>query len=755
MGLNAVVGADFSAFTAAIAAAEIKTNDMARAGKNAARDLTTMVYALDGTKVMREAELAAEAIRRVEGVSRLTAAEAARMSAPINEAVAKYKAMGQEVPPHLAATSTALAGVTTGNTSVLSSVKTMAAGYVTGMLTLQAAQRVFQELTGFVKESIAASAEAGQVQQRLASALTNTRQPVAAVSAAFNDFARHMEVTTTLSAGEVVSVMALATEMGVTAGQMGRLIQVSANLSSAWKVGLEEAMSLVVKGGEGMTKAFKAHNIEMDATRAAAEGLAYVLPELEGHFGSNAADQLDTYAGRVTALGVAWGNFKEAVGGVVTSGGVVEGSLGATTLAVRGLSEVIEKHGVMELLRLGLSARELVPTLVSIGGAATLVAAQVKSTGVETASAGDKLAEMAKRVSDLLNPALEKLTPVQQSYIDQMAAANIQQGDMAKALGVSEAAIRSYLEGVKDSAKAQKEAFEATKKWNEVLNDIGKTTHALAVSWQSDVIEAAKETKDAINASIVSQLDALTAYQRKNELALLSGTELKLRQLEIEQAAELQKNQVVNGANKELYALMVAEIETYFARQREAVVGGADHFVAQIGRETQAVQQAAMTWSQAMSAVQRGEGAMTGSVQNAPLTDETRRATQSAWASGNYYGPVLGGSQANPRGFGPDWEKLGYGPGGSLELRATGGPVTAGSPYLVGERGAELFVPGSSGTIVPHGSLSQSVTVAPGAVVLQFPLMNDPRALGQIADLFGTAILTKMRDAGWRPPAGS
>jgi hypothetical protein len=36
--------------------------------------------------------------------------------------------------------------------------------------------------------------------------------------------------------------------------------------------------------------------------------------------------------------------------------------------------------------------------------------------------------------------------------------------------------------------------------------------------------------------------------------------------------------------------------------------------------------------------------------------------------------------------------------------RAAGGPVTAGSPYLVGEKGPELFVPGQSGSIIPNGS---------------------------------------------------
>lgn len=36
--------------------------------------------------------------------------------------------------------------------------------------------------------------------------------------------------------------------------------------------------------------------------------------------------------------------------------------------------------------------------------------------------------------------------------------------------------------------------------------------------------------------------------------------------------------------------------------------------------------------------------------------------------------------------------------------RAAGGPVLAGSPYIVGERGPELFMPGTSGRIVPNGT---------------------------------------------------
>jgi hypothetical protein len=38
--------------------------------------------------------------------------------------------------------------------------------------------------------------------------------------------------------------------------------------------------------------------------------------------------------------------------------------------------------------------------------------------------------------------------------------------------------------------------------------------------------------------------------------------------------------------------------------------------------------------------------------------------------------------------------------------RANGGSVSAGKSYLVGERGAEMFVPNSSGSIVPNGALA-------------------------------------------------
>ena len=54
---------------------------------------------------------------------------------------------------------------------------------------------------------------------------------------------------------------------------------------------------------------------------------------------------------------------------------------------------------------------------------------------------------------------------------------------------------------------------------------------------------------------------------------------------------------------------------------------------------------------------------------------------------------------------------------GFLEPKAIGGSVRAGQPYLVGEQGAELFVPSHSGTIKPH---NQTMGMMGGGASINF-----------------------------------
>lgn len=75
----------------------------------------------------------------------------------------------------------------------------------------------------------------------------------------------------------------------------------------------------------------------------------------------------------------------------------------------------------------------------------------------------------------------------------------------------------------------------------------------------------------------------------------------------------------------------------------------------------------------------------------------------------------------------------------AVAFRADGGPVSAGSPYIVGEQGPELFVPRASGTIIPNGSaaaggMNITMNFAPG-LGMEFvsAVKNNQGLLAQIA----------------------
>lgn len=75
--------------------------------------------------------------------------------------------------------------------------------------------------------------------------------------------------------------------------------------------------------------------------------------------------------------------------------------------------------------------------------------------------------------------------------------------------------------------------------------------------------------------------------------------------------------------------------------------------------------------------------------------------------------------------------------------RASGGPVKGGSPYVVGEKGPELFVPGSSGNIVPNHAMGGANVVvnvdASGSSV-----QGDNMQADQLGRMLGAAIQAEL-----------
>ena len=72
--------------------------------------------------------------------------------------------------------------------------------------------------------------------------------------------------------------------------------------------------------------------------------------------------------------------------------------------------------------------------------------------------------------------------------------------------------------------------------------------------------------------------------------------------------------------------------------------------------------------------------------------------------------------------------------------RARGGPVSRAKPYVVGERGPELFVPRTSGTVVPNSSLGGSASVTVNVDASGSSVEGDANQAGRLGKAIGIAV---------------
>lgn len=99
MAITGRFAADFASFYDAVQRAEVSLKGFEQGAGKVETSLNRMTDSLSGTKIVQQATIAAEAVDRIGGVSKLTDAELARVGATATEAANKLRAMGQDVPP--------------------------------------------------------------------------------------------------------------------------------------------------------------------------------------------------------------------------------------------------------------------------------------------------------------------------------------------------------------------------------------------------------------------------------------------------------------------------------------------------------------------------------------------------------------------------------------------------------------------------------------------------------------------------------
>jgi len=103
MALSATFTANFASFYDAVDKADAKLKDFGSGADKVGGRLNTLANQFSGQKIVQEATIMAKAVEEIGGVSKLTEKELARLGATTNEAVAKMKLLGMDVPKNLQA----------------------------------------------------------------------------------------------------------------------------------------------------------------------------------------------------------------------------------------------------------------------------------------------------------------------------------------------------------------------------------------------------------------------------------------------------------------------------------------------------------------------------------------------------------------------------------------------------------------------------------------------------------------------------
>lgn len=332
------------------------------------------------------------------------------------------------------------------------------------------------------------------------------------------------------------------------------------------------------------------------------------------------------------------------------------------------------------------------------------------------------LAEAAKQGADAF-----ALLQIQQNLVNQGFKGDA--AARAKELFDAQKALQAVQDGNSQAAEAQERQAALR---TELANLQG-----LAEAWRRGAAEAAVYSRtaelvgqgvgaDDARKQAEAEIEADRAIRREQflreqekEIAQAAAVTAARRQSDDAAADELLRQQLIN----EELGLTLAQIEAIVAARRSdrdansAIDNQRERQQAFRDSFTQVEDTLANAFAGALTAAANGDSfgrALKNAFTNAIANLGSNLISQGVSA---VFGALLGGILPT-----------GGGGGASIPGRAIGGPVTAGRPYIVGERRPELFVPNVSGRIVPRvpdmsgggrggaAQISMPITInAPGA----------------------------------------
>jgi len=685
--LTARFGADFTQFaTAADGATAVLENFDAEA-KSVQTTLNTMTESFSGQNVIAEATVMTQAVEDLGSAATLTEDELNRFHVTASDAATQLNGIGVGVPANMQAAANATKGAS-AEVSLLGSASRQLGGLIAGAFTVSA-------VVGFVKGIADAASEINETAAK-----------------------------TGLLTDEVQALQAIARDTDVN---FSSLVSATQNLQSA-----------LGSGDEGVIGGIKALGINF------AEFQSLGTYDQMLAIGRSIAAIEDPTERAAAAAAIFGRNWKEILPALLADMEKLGSEGPKHTERVLAAFDQFDKDWKKFTNQVSVLGGQIVAAFVEVGVAAETWMDNMATLpdywkymfggaeSVEAAKQARMALEATARETETLGTAAQKTS-------EDVVWLGNKGGDLAKAMREAREETEKSTKATGDHGAAAKKAADEMAGWAaafESVNTAGTDYHETLdgldeqfVTHLQNLLQAGADLNELAKAYGLSakEAKAFKAAQDESTKGLADATKeanaltaefLKTGADALKQFATTSKDSLQEVADKTgaAYGVMSSNSEQYseeaiadqYAVARAAQIAADDFTVASASAahaaeqaHAQAAQAVTMSWQQAMSAVAAGQGTMSGTIgANTDFSDANKAKIQEAFAQGRYAGPVKytkgsGLRYGDDIATGPDWEALGF--------KAAGGPVSAGSPYVVGEQGPELFVPDRGGTIVPNG----------------------------------------------------
>ena len=632
----------------------------------------------------------------------------------------------------------------------------------------------FAGIAGGALYSFAKDAEDAEQQSRkLANSIENSGKFAYGAQKRLEALAKEIQNMTTADGDAVVGAEALLAQFGLTEEQIVRITPLVVDLSQKMGVDMETAAKAVAKSATGSEGALKKMGIQVSYAESEGTKFDATMEALAGTVGGFAKNQAETFSGKIDKLKISLGDLKEGIGrGVIDVFSVaIEGAGGLSSALGEVNPDIQETAG--QILAVGTAVIGAAGSISFIAGSAIkmrdrftdasgalngfgkmaagasialvglyaiskIFEAQSESGTDKTIAFTDALKENDKAARAENLRKLAEDNPLAGEFLDTMGKVGLTVDDMAQYLRDLDGPADTFRDAVSKVANSSFDSKSRIDALNETLGINIDTTkmsgdqmdstwaHVQNLSFalfnldlaNQDATTATDATAGALTGIALEGDDAAAAIDE------VTGAAFELTNQWKETLGLFDTESALQNVKDDLVDLKAAAAEAFSSGKQE----DADKYREKLGKLYKAVGDyitklgdvPATKQTEILALLDQGKVDEAYAILDALASEKTVLLKVKPYISGGFSSPSFVADVARA----------------VLPGRASGGPISANQPYVVGEQGPEVIVPGQSGTVIPNNKLGAGSTNVNVNVTSSDP-QEVVRALQRYVRLYG------------------